>query len=534
MVAILRRAGARSEFAIGRDFITANGERSFWFFTWARWACIPFSLLGGYICFRWARELYGDWSGLLALTLWCFGPNILANGQMITPDMGATALGVTAAYAFWKWLKRPGWMLALAAGLALGLALLTKTTWIILFGLWPALWLLWQASGGRKPPDAKRSWLQGGLQLAMMFVLGIGLLNAAYTFDGTFDRLGDYPFVSDSLGGKDAPQVGGERNRFAGTWLGSIPVPLPRHYVRGIDVQKHDFESHFNSYLRGVWQKGGWWYYHLYGLTIKVPLGVWVLALLAVFLGLTAKGYAVPWRDELTVLAPAAIVLTLVSAEHGFSHHLRYVLPMFPFCFIWMSKVGLAFGRKERLPAVVTSGAVAWVVLSSLSIYPHSLSYFNEWAGGPANGSAHLVDSNIDWGQDLLFLRDWLREHPEAKPLQLAYFGAFDARVAGIEFTAPPNGSSDDERQELGPHPGWNAVSVNQLRGMAYGIPDGRGGIHWSELYNYVYFQRFQPVGHAGWSIYIYHITPEDCARVRRQMGLSPLPEPAVTTPKGG
>ena len=114
--------GVRSEFPIGRDFIAANGERSFWFFTWVRWACIPFSLLGGYICYRWARELYGDWSGLLALTLWCFGPNILANGQMITPDMGATVLGVTAAYVFWRWLKRPGWMLALAAGLALGRA----------------------------------------------------------------------------------------------------------------------------------------------------------------------------------------------------------------------------------------------------------------------------------------------------------------------------------------------------------------------------------------------------------------------------
>jgi 4-amino-4-deoxy-L-arabinose transferase-like glycosyltransferase len=154
--------GARSEFPIGRDFITANGERSFWFFTWARWACIPFSLLGGYVCFRWARELYGDWSGLLALTLWCFEPNILANAQMITPDTGATALGLTAAYVFWKWLKQPGWLLALGAGFALGLALLTKTTWIILFALWPALWLVWQASQGRKPPDKPRTWLNPG------------------------------------------------------------------------------------------------------------------------------------------------------------------------------------------------------------------------------------------------------------------------------------------------------------------------------------------------------------------------------------
>jgi 4-amino-4-deoxy-L-arabinose transferase-like glycosyltransferase len=123
--------GARTEFGIGRQFITDNGERSFWFFTWARWACIPFSLLGGYVCFRWARELYGDGSGLLALTLWCFGPYILANGQLITPDMGATALGVTAGYLFWKWLKQPHWLLVPVVGLALGMTELTKMTWLL-------------------------------------------------------------------------------------------------------------------------------------------------------------------------------------------------------------------------------------------------------------------------------------------------------------------------------------------------------------------------------------------------------------------
>jgi hypothetical protein len=113
--------GARTEFGIGRQFITDNSERSFWFFTWARWACIPFSLLGGYVCYRGARELFGEGSGLLALTLWCFGPYILANGQLITPDMGATALGVTAGYAFWKWLKQPQGVPVPVVGLVLGL-----------------------------------------------------------------------------------------------------------------------------------------------------------------------------------------------------------------------------------------------------------------------------------------------------------------------------------------------------------------------------------------------------------------------------
>jgi 4-amino-4-deoxy-L-arabinose transferase-like glycosyltransferase len=541
--------GARSEFEIGRQFITDNGERSFWFFTWARWACIPFSLLGGYICFRWARDLYGEWSGLLALTLWCFGPNILANGQMITPDMGATALGVTAAYVFWKWLKQPSWRLCVASGLTLGLALLTKATWIILFGLWPALWLLWQtsrASGGRQPPDPPRPWRGGALQLATTLLLGLYVLNTGYGFEGSFDRLGDYQFVSETLGGPRSPGVIIGQNRFASNWLGVVPMPVPRNYLLGIDAQKHDFESRYWSYLRGEWRQQGWWYYYLYGLAVKVPLGVWCIAILAVVLALTWRGYAASWRDELTLLAPAAAVLMLVSAETGFNHHLRYVLPIFPFCFVWISKAarypptlpsprcggGLGGGAWA---AVLTGAAIAWAVGSSLWVYPHSLSYFNELAGGPENGSAHLVDSNIDWGQDLFFLRDWLKAHPEARPIKLAYFGFFDPRVAGIEFTPPPPGptrpgdTSKPDAQEEGPHPGWFAVSMTMLRGYEYSIHDGRGGLHGSPLNNYTYFQRFQPVGRAGWSIYIYHITPQKCAQERRKMDL-----PALTAPTDG
>ena len=340
-----------------------------------------------------------------------------------------------------------------------------------------------------------------------------------YGFEGSFERLGDFRFVSETLAGPPESRTAATGNRFAGTWLASVPVPVPRNYLLGIDVQKHDFELHYYSYLRGEWRKEGWWYYYLYGLAVKVPLGVWVVVLLAAVLGLSWRGYAAAWRDELTLLAPAAVVLALVSAETGFNHHLRYVLPIFPFAFVWMSKAARALERKNRAVAVLTAAAVAWTVVSSLWVFPHCLSYFNELAGGPENGSAHLVDSNIDWGQDLLYLRDWLREHPEARPLGLAYFGYFDPRVAGIEFTLPPRGPTSPEEaagphaQELGPHPGWYAVSVTLLRGYDYPVPDGRGGTTQFPLRSFSYFLYFRPVAHAGWSIDIYHISPEECRK---------------------
>ncbi len=511
------QSSARSEFAVGASFVAANGKRSFWYFTLARWVCIPFSLLGGYVCFRWARELYGNRAGLLALTLWCFSPNVIAHGHLITPDMGATALGVAAAYLFWRWLKGPSWRTAFAAGAVLGLAELAKTSWIVVFGLWPALWLAW-----RWPQRGELSrpvWFSEGRQLAVILLLGVYLVNLGYGFEGSFQRLGDFQFFSKTLTvvAEEGPVEGSRKNRFVGTWLGAAPVPLPKTYVMGIDQTKREFEDKKLSYLRGEWRFGGWWYYYLYALAIKVPLGTWILVLLGLMVGTFRSGYAGAWRDELILLAPIAVILVLVSSQTGFNHHLRYVLPVFPFTFIWMSKVARAVDFKHWKVASLGAVAVLWSVTSSLWVYPHSLSYFNELVGGPSGGHFHLHNSNSDWGQDLLYLKRWLDEHPEARPLGLAYdLPLVDPRIVGIDYKLPPSVGNAELRpspgsgESLGPLPGWYAVSVNRIH---------------SPNKEYDYFLRFREVAKAGYSINIYHISPKAANAVRRELGLPPLPD---------
>ena len=480
----------------------------------ARWACIPFSLLGGYISFRWARELYGDLAGILALALWCFSPNILAHGSLITADAGGTALGIAAAYFFWRWLKKPTWSRALAAGVVLGLAELTKLTWIILFGLWPLLWFIWQCS----EPDRwrlRREWLIGGTHLALILCIALYVLNLGYGFEGSFSRLRDFHFVSQSLatrGDEESEPAGGNaKNRFASTWLGAIPMPVPKNYVMGIEVQRRDFDDFGRpSYLRGEFRDHGWWYYYLYALAIKVPIGTWALVLLAAWLRFRRRDCSAGWRDEVILIVPPTVLFVLVSSQTGFNHHMRYVLPTFPFAFVWASQLARVVPSENWKAALLAGVALAWSVGSSLWVYPHSLSYFNELAGGPTGGHAHLINSNIDWGQDLLYLKRWLDDHSEAQPLQLVYYGYFDPRIAGIEFTLPPPGVSVEEGQRVTLpklKSGWYAVSINFLRGFPYRAPDGVGGRRLLATDTYSYFQTFEPVAMAGYSIYIYRIS---------------------------
>jgi hypothetical protein len=94
------------------------------------------------------------------------------------------------------------------------------------------------------------------------------------------------------------------------------------------------------SYLGGQWSDHGWWYFYLYAWAIKIPLGTWVLVLLAAGLTMASQGYSASSRDELALLLPMAAILILVSSQSGFSVHSRYTIPALPYLFVWTSKVG--------------------------------------------------------------------------------------------------------------------------------------------------------------------------------------------------
>lgn len=485
----VRDPNFRPEFRSGPRLAQTSGDRYLELIALARLSCIPFSLLGAWVCFLWARDLYGSAAGLCAMSLWVVCPNILAYGHLITPDIGATSVGVTAAYLFRRWLQRPTWSRAVAAGFVLGLAELTKTTWLILYALWPVTWMVYRClhhSGGAC--SYRRIEL---FQIATILLTGVWVINIGYGFEGTFKPLGEFNFVSQSLGGKS--EILDEngyvlRNRFANSWLGSVPVPLPENYVRGIDFIKMEYERKYPSFLRGEWRLGGWWYYYGYALFIKTPVGTWAVVALALAVSARRSGYSAALHEEMLLIVPLLTIIVLVSSQTGFNHHLRYVLPAFPFAFVWMSKVArsIDFGH-VWVGSFVAIGMTAAAV-SSLWVYPHSLSYFNELVGGPRNGHYHLLNSNIDWGQDLWYLKQWLKEHPEAKPLYLSYDSTLlDPRSLDIQYNEIKTGQALES--------GWYALGVNRMHSI-----DG----------DLAGFLHMDPVGRAGYSIYIYYLNSDE------------------------
>jgi hypothetical protein len=193
-----------------------------------------------------------------------------------------------------------------------------------------------------------------------------------------------------------------------------------------------------------------------------------------------------------------------VSSQTGISAHPRYVIPVMPMIFIFSSKVFAEkfskiftkkvkrfgqemlfqnrYSRIIRILGMVPIIFVAWSVISSLLVYPHSLSYFNEMIGGTANSPKYLLGSCIDWGQDEYELRDWVRKHPEIKPFYISYSPSIPLGVLGIQ-----NEGIVPEQ----PVNGWMAIGVNEL---------------YSRNGKYVGYRNIQPTKKIGKSVYIFHI----------------------------
>lgn len=490
--------GIRGEHSAGRDFVTANGRSSFWLFTVARWACIPFSLLGGVSCYRWATDLYGQAAGTSALTLWCFSPNVLAHAQLLTPDITVTAISVTACHSLWRWSYNGSWRQAVTTGIVLGMAVLAKTNALALILTVPVACYHLLLRNHRRNESAGKA----GVQAFVIALLVIYTINAGYAFQSSLNPLGGYRFVSHTFTGHDGDnwRIG---NRFEGTFLEKLPVPFPAAFIEGIDLQRHDFENldgtRFRTYYRGQWYARGWWWYYFPVMGLKTPLGTWLLLVLAVISRRMRRKCTHVASGE-TIAAIAAILLfALPSSQTGFGGSLRYILPVFPFLFV-LASAAFSSSNCSRGYKSIRIAAMVWILSGSLNIYPHSLAYFNELAGGPLNGHSYLLDGNIDWGEDLIFLEEWRTRNEQAIPLRIAFWGFLPLKDLEVQIDSPMSAvrskQADSSGSNSGPLPGWYAVSVSYLR------RDYRNG-----HLDYSHFMELEPIETVGYTVYIFHIT---------------------------
>jgi 4-amino-4-deoxy-L-arabinose transferase-like glycosyltransferase len=425
----------------------------------ARLPVVALSVLLALLVFLWARQLYGERGGLLALALYCVEPNLLAHSAVATLDLGLTVAWCAAIYACWRYGKTRKPAFVVMMGIALGAAAAIKLTGLLLLVVLPVLlFVAWRTQTPRRA-RALVGAMAGALVIAAVVVWGV------YRFS----------IAPVSLA------------------FGAPSLPLGQ-YWRMLAFQSGHQESQHASYLLGALSGSGWWYYYPIAFLVKTSLPLLVLLGLAFSRGR-------PDRDELFLVIPVGILLAAAMLQK-LNLGIRYVLPLYPLLIIL---VGRTLTRRwpeawRAWPRRVVVALAVWAAAETMIYAPHYLSYFNELAGGPRHGAAVLADSNVDWGQDLPALAAWQRKHPEARPLYLAYFGWADVAAYGVACERLPDMAPLVDPRPPGweewasrPRSGWIAASVNCLKLME----------------SYDWLDELRPVDRAGYSILIYHIPAE-------------------------
>ena len=426
----------------------------------ARLPIIGLTLLLAVIVYAWTRELFGPISGLLALTLLAFDPNILAHGNLVTNDMGVTFFATLTLYAFWRWMTRPTAVRAVIAGLSLGLAQVSKFSAVYLI---PVLIIILATDRIWKSTGASR--LSAKTTLAYLAVIALAA--------------------------------------FFGIWLGygfgvgpvkGFPFPA-REYLNGLQAATTLVAGGKDSFLFGAYSPDGWWYYFPVAFAVKTPLPALIL-IGASFVFVWRRG---TWRSTLPLLIPVVIYFAICLAT-PFAIGYRHLLPILPCLFIFTSQLALFEWKTSLVRTAACSAMVIWLIISSVLTFPHYLTFFNEIAGGPDNGYKILVDSNLDWGQELIGLRNYMTQE-NIPSVKLSYHGPADPTAYGVVYEPLPSypyyqWTSDTVPDFLlNPPPGVYAISANNLQGLRFKNHD-----------LYATFRQRKPDAIVGHCIFIYRI----------------------------
>jgi 4-amino-4-deoxy-L-arabinose transferase-like glycosyltransferase len=418
----------------------------------SRCAIVVLGLLLSAAVYARARR-WGASAAALGLVLCAFSPDVLAHARLVTTDLGAALFIFLAVLACERLAERPGAARLAVAGLAVGAAFASKFSALVLVPVLAALAALLVA---RRRVAAGRAVLA----LAALAALTIAVIWAAYGFHARFSP---DPAVNASFDWKrlEPPQAVVRSAVSAARAASLLPDPYLYGFLR--------FFRHSEArpaFLMGRRSDTGFRYFFPASFAVKTPLALF--ALLA--LGLLARATPALPRAGPFVWVPAA-VYALVTLTRGINIGHRHLLPLYPFLFVLAARAGAwaAFRWREgaRWPAALTGLLAAWYVAGTVRVHPHYLAYFNEAAGGPANGYRLLVDSSLDWGQDLIRLREWAGREGVG-PLKLSYFGTADPEYYRVPAALLPGYMPPVPRKvvrEIAPGD-LLAVSATNLQGV--------------------------------------------------------------------
>jgi len=450
--------------------ILMDGSRYAHTLALARLGVLPFFLLLLATVWVWTRWRYGEAAALLAVLLTTTVSPVLAQAGLATTDMPLAGTLCFAWYALLRWLERPGRRRTALLALAFALAVTSKFSavpYFCLAALFVVMWRLVFGDRARAGGDAAGPVVRWRFANLGAFVVPavLGLIGAGIVIWGLY--------------------------RFHVSWAhgGHIPVPAPELRAGLQQLMQHNAGGQA-AYIFGHINRSGWWYFPLVELLVKAPLALLCLTALAIGVFARDRGAKLDWREVAPFLAVAAILLTAMAGQIDIG--VRHIFLVYPLLAIPVSGVIVELwhdSARQLETRTALTVLLLWQVAASVHAYPDFLADFNALAG--RHPERVLVDSNLDWGQDLRVLSDTLAARHVAS-VSLFYFGSTPVGAVHLADTVRLGGSAHAT--------GWIAVSQTYLQGDYVDC--------------FTWLRSHQPVARIGSSMLLYRILPDTVPRL--------------------
>lgn len=426
---------------LGHQFFYETGEDHFPRLMAGRAMIALFSVGTGLLVFCWSRRLFGDTGAVISLIFFVFSPDFLAHGALVTSDVCMVFFFLAAVGAWWKHLHDGRARIWWLSAMLFGLAFVAKYSAVFLVPM-----MVMMALGRAFAPQPLR--LMGGTFTTRAGKFGAAALSAlghgAVAFLVIWAFYGfRYSAFSSALPPADHfirswenfETSLGATGRFL--HLARQGHILPEGYLYGFAYVLETVKARA-AFLNGDYSVTGWPTFFLWSFALKTTLALLLACLVTAVL--VAQRWSLCSTTRLRADLYGILPLAALFVVYGYSQitsHLnighRHLLPIYPVLFIGIGALGSGLGAR-RWPFVALVGALlAAQIAAAVRIAPHFLAYFNELGGGPRNGRHHLVDSSLDWGQDLPGLKSWLETHSTGEPVYLSYFGSGEPAYYGLQ-----------------------------------------------------------------------------------------------------
>ncbi|NET13004.1 MAG: hypothetical protein F6K08_09150 [Okeania sp. SIO1H6] len=331
----------------------------------------------------------------------------------------------------------------------------------------------------------------------MLLFTTILIINIGFSFEKTFTKLGDYQFASRAFTSLQA----------SSPLLRALPVPVPYAYLSGLDMGKYKQETAFGNgptYLMGRLglengEMKGFKEYFIIAFLYKVPIATQLLLFMAVVSLLRYRHRMNFWQNEAFLIIPSLfffIAFSFTTAQIG----IRYILMIFPFLFVFSSRLAVAWTALRNRYRIFVTSLVAYLLISNISYFPHYLSYFNELLLDRKMAYTILADSNLDWGQNWIYLEQYLERNPDAKYMRCRRKKLKqEVNPQKFQVDLVVRGANQEEVNPQKFQADLVVVGANQL----LGITTNPKNFQWLR-------ENKKPVDHVAYSHLVFKIEPQD------------------------